>query len=94
MIKKGFTMIDEEAKKIFESIRMVSVSNLALRLGVDRDVVVSRLPDWESEGLVRIAKASGCGSCAGCASGCAENETEPSDEKMLISQVKELSSKT
>ena len=87
-------MIDEDAKKIFESVRMVSVSNLALRLGIERDLVVSRLPDWESEGLVRIAKASGCGSCAGCGSGCGDDESEPTDEKMLISQVKELSSKT
>jgi DNA-binding transcriptional MocR family regulator len=86
-------MIDEEAKKIFESVRMVSVSNLALRLGVERDWVVSRLPEWESEGLIRIAKASGCGSCAGCASVCGDDESEPTDEKMLISQVKELSSK-
>lgn len=82
-------MIDEEAKKIFESVRMVSVSNLALRLGVERDLVVSRLQEWESEGLIRIAKASGCGSCAGCASGCVEDDNGPSDEKMLISQIKD-----
>jgi hypothetical protein len=80
-------MVDEEALILFKIIRVISVSNLAKRLKVDRDLVLSRLPAWESSGLVRVVKGSGCGSCAGCAS----DGSGPSDEKMLISQVKQFS---
>jgi DNA-binding transcriptional MocR family regulator len=85
-------MIDEKALSIFNNVRMISVSRLAQQLGVERDEVLSKLPEWEARGIIRVAKASGCGSCEGCgASSCSPNEPETApDEKMLISRVKVL----
>jgi len=94
MLAEVNAMIDKEAVSVFRNVRIISVSNLARRLSVDRDQVLSRLSAWESGGLIRIVEGSGCGSCAGCASDCAPDASGSSDEKLLVSQVKELASET
>jgi len=38
-------MIDEKALSIFNNVRMISVSRLAQQLGVERDEVLSKLPE-------------------------------------------------
>jgi hypothetical protein len=61
-------MIDDLAKKIFETIRVVSVERLAKDLGVDTEIIPPLLPRWEDAGMIRVVKSAGCGTCAGCGS--------------------------
>ena len=81
----------ESAEKIFKSVRMISVSNLAQRLGIDRALVLEQIAGWETRGIIRVVNGTGCGSCSGCGSGCSPDETAPAgNEKLLISLVKEI----